>query len=254
MHTFDRLRSDLQQLKVKAEGTLLVHSSMKKIGEVEGGADTVLDALTAYMSRGLLVFPTLSYNLNAENPVFDVNATPAIVGILPERFRQRPGVVRSLHPTHSVAAIGEGAAAFVAGHETFDSPCAPHSPWGKLWEKQAQILFIGTGIGCNTYLHGIEERAGVPDMLTESRQDLVVVTADQRKIDVPTRRHVGDHSRFYRKIEPLLAGQGAAVYGQFGDAECCLLDAVKTTQIVMALLAADPRYFTHDAIEPQTSH
>lgn len=39
------LMQDLERLKINKKGTLLVHSSMKSIGEVEGGADTVLDAL-----------------------------------------------------------------------------------------------------------------------------------------------------------------------------------------------------------------
>ena len=105
MHTYISLRNDLEKLGIPQDGTLLIHSSMKSIGDVEGRADTVLDVFMDYFKEaGLLVFPTLTWsNVNAEQPVFNVRETPSVVGILPQLFRQRPGVIRSLHPTHSLA-------------------------------------------------------------------------------------------------------------------------------------------------------
>ena len=79
--------------------TILIHSSMKSIGAVEGGADTVLDALMEFFAEGLLLLPTHTWqSIDQDHPVFDVRRSPCCVGILPELFRQRPGVVRSLHP------------------------------------------------------------------------------------------------------------------------------------------------------------
>lgn len=249
MHTFESLQADLRRLGLRPEETVLLHSSMKRIGEVAGGADRVLDALLDYFRPGLLVLPTLTYRtVNAEQPIFHELETPAMVGLLPNLFRLRPGVARSLHPTHSLAAAGEGAAEFVAGHENFDSPCAPASPWGRLRDRRAKILFIGTGIGCNTFFHGVEELAGVPGMLTETRQALCVVARDGRKIELPSRRHVGSHSNYYAKTEAALARGGALARGRFGDADCHLLDAARAAELVLALLARDPLYFTHDRL------
>lgn len=47
------------RLGIRREDTLLVHSSMKAIGEVEGRAETVLDAFIEYMEPGLLIFPPI---------------------------------------------------------------------------------------------------------------------------------------------------------------------------------------------------
>lgn len=58
MYNKQDLLKHLKELGINGNGTLLVHSSMKSIGQVEGGADTVLDALSEYMKNGLLVFPT----------------------------------------------------------------------------------------------------------------------------------------------------------------------------------------------------
>ncbi|HQC52299.1 MAG TPA: AAC(3) family N-acetyltransferase, partial [Lentisphaeria bacterium] len=139
MHTYASLTHDLELSGIRRQDTLLVHSSMKSIGQVEGRADTVLDALSDYLQdEGLLVFPTLTWsNVNAEQPVYSVRDTPSVVGILPELFRQRPGVRRSLHPTHSVAALGRDAEDFVEGHERFDSPAALGSPWDRLRQRRA---------------------------------------------------------------------------------------------------------------------
>ena len=125
MHTKESLTEDLVHTGILPSDTLLVHSSMKSIGEVDGGADTVLDVLMDYFREsGLLVFPTLTYDLNSSNPVFYVNETPSQTGVLSDLFWRRPGVLRSLHPTHSVAAWGHDAAEFIAGHEMFSTPCA----------------------------------------------------------------------------------------------------------------------------------
>ena len=93
MHSFASLQKDLEVLGLSRNDTVLVHSSMKSIGEVEGRADAVLDALMDYFGKtGLLVLPTLTWsNVNAEQPVFSVKHTPSVVGILPELFRPRPG-------------------------------------------------------------------------------------------------------------------------------------------------------------------
>ena len=84
---------------------------MKSVGEVEGGADTVLDAFIDYMKDdGLLIFLTHTWEqINDEYNVFNPMTEPSCVGILTNLFMKRPGAVRSLHPTHSVAAIGKDA-------------------------------------------------------------------------------------------------------------------------------------------------
>ena len=62
--------------------------------------------------KGTLVFPTFSIDKTMENTlnnkkyIFNPNTTPSTVGKITEVFRTLPDVKRSLHPTHSVAALG----------------------------------------------------------------------------------------------------------------------------------------------------
>ena len=110
MYTKDDLKNDLKRLGINQYGTLKVHSSYKSIGEVDGGPETVLDSLSEYMEEGLLVLPTHTWDhVNQANPVFHVDQSETNVGILTELFRKRDGVIRSLHPTHSVGALGKDA-------------------------------------------------------------------------------------------------------------------------------------------------
>lgn len=246
MHTKASLQMQLKELGLNPRGTVLMHASMKKMGEVEGGADTVLDALSDYMREGLLVLPTHTWaTINASNPKYYVEDTPTCVGILTELFRKRPGVIRSWHPTHSVGALGQDAAAFVEGAERWDTPCARGSVWGKLLDRRATILLVGVTMIRNTFIHGIEEWADIPGRLTDGHQPLVTVLEDGTEIPVPSRRHHGlSWSNHFWKVEEHLISKGAVHRGQLGDAEVLVCDAEKLYEEVTRMLRINPDLFS----------
>lgn len=246
MHTGASLLKQLEMMEIDPRGTLLVHSSFKSIGEVKGGADTVLDALSEYMKEGLLVLPahTWSY-INAQNPRFSVLESPVCVGILPELFRKRPGVIRSWHPTHSVAALGTDAPGFTAGDERWDTPCARGSVYGKLLDRKADIMLLGVDLRRNTFIHGIEEWADIPGRMTDGHEPLITVTPAGEEIPVPSRRHCGlSWSQHFWKVEQVLEEGGALRRGSFGDAEVMICGTVETTEILSRMLAENPDLFS----------
>lgn len=246
MHTKQSLIAQLESAGIDRLGTVLMHSSMKKIGDVEGGADTVLDALSEYMKDGLLVLPTHTWSyINADNPKFYVETSEVCVGILPELFRKRPGVVRSLHPTHSVAALGKDAAAFTAGDERWDTPCHRESAWGRLLDRKATILLVGVDLRRNTFIHGIEEWVDIPGRLTDGHEQLYTVLADGTEIPVPSRRHCGlPWSEHFWKVEGVLEEHGALFRSKLGDADVLVCDTVKTTEVLTEMLRDNPDLFS----------
>lgn len=245
MHTQQSLMEDMSRMGIDPKGTLLVHSSMKSIGAVVGGADTVLNALSAYMGEGLLVLPTHTWDrINAENPRYSVQDTPSCVGILTELFRQRPGVVRSLHPTHSAAALGRDAVEFTAGDEGMDTPCARGSVWGKLLDRKASVLFIGADLTSYTFIHGVEEWMDIPGRITEAHESLFTVLPDGTEIPVPSRRHVGVPSDHFWKLEDIFLHNGVMKMDRFGDAVTRLCSADKTADILFRMLAIYPELFS----------
>jgi aminoglycoside 3-N-acetyltransferase len=112
--------------------------------------------------RGTLLMPTLSSAASAvayarKRPVFNPARTPSSVGIVTEVFRRRDDVQRSLHPTHSVAGIGEEAYDFLAGHHLAESPCGRGTPYHRLIERDGKVVLLNAGFGALTLYHCIEE-------------------------------------------------------------------------------------------------
>ena len=119
----------------------MVHSSLSAIGFVEGGAETVVDALLqAVGKRGTLLAP--SFNHRAAT-VFNRLTTPTTNGAIPDALWRRAEAERSAHPTHAVAAIGPQARHYCRGHLEAGI-WAADSPIGKLVHSGGYILALGT--------------------------------------------------------------------------------------------------------------
>lgn len=139
---------------------LLVHSSLRKLGPVSGGAEVVIDALGHCVgSGGTLAMPTFNGATRLAEPYFDVAATPGATGTLTEIFRQRPDVIRSYHPTHSVAASGPRAAEFLHDHHLCEA-IGVSSPIDRIAEASGYVLLLGVTQTSNSCIHIGEARAG----------------------------------------------------------------------------------------------
>ena len=176
---------------------VFLHSSLSRFGEIEGGSGTVLEALEEVVGpNGLIAMPafplvggTLEY-LSTE-PVFDVRNTPSTMGSLTERFRSSPGVVRSLHPTHSVAARGPGAEELVEGHAEAATPFGEGTPFARMIDRGMVQLWFGVGLRIFTLYHAFEcLRPSFPiEVFYERRIDARVIDADGRERTVSTLVH-----------------------------------------------------------------
>lgn len=243
------LLNDIMKLKINPSGTVMIHASLKAIGEVEGGADTVLDAWMEYMKDGLLLFVTHTWEKipYGGTTIYDVKTSPSCVGILGEIFRKRPNVIRSLHPTHSVAAFGKDAADYVSGEEHNGTPCSRGGCYGKLLDRKAQIVFIGCDLTKNTFIHGAEEWNNIPDRVSNEPTYLTIIDYDGNKLPYTRFGHkcsaCDDVSGNYGKLEKPFAALSAIHYGSFGSAEVIVGDAEKMYEITSAFLKKNPNIF-----------
>lgn len=163
--TIARLVDDLERLRLPRGAAVLVHSSLKRLGFVEGGAATVVAALVEVVVRrrdGTLALPCFSIDGSMHQTlladrVFDVRATPTTLGAIPEAFRRHPGVVRSVHPTHSLAALGRDAAWVVADHHRCGTSFGAGSPMMRLKELDGWLIGLGTHLGTVTFYHCLED-------------------------------------------------------------------------------------------------
>jgi len=250
MYNKNDLMNDLKTIGINPHGAVLVHSSYKAIGDVDGRADTVLDALMEYMKAGLLVLPahTWGHVRALTNPVYDVLYTPTCVGRMTEMFRKRAGVIRSLHPTHSLAAIGAAQGGLTAAElfekeETINTPCGKGGAYWKLWEMDAQILMIGVNFSTNTFIHGCEEWDGAEGFISKSITDLYTINHEGQRLHTPQYRH-DSHlgSAPFVKLEPEAIQKGILTLGQFGDATTRVMHMKPLREMVAAQFAQNPRY------------
>ena len=58
MFTKEYLKEQLKVMGIKPYDTVLIHTSYKAVGEVEGGPDAFLDAFCEYLDEGLFLVPT----------------------------------------------------------------------------------------------------------------------------------------------------------------------------------------------------
>jgi len=249
--TRESLADDLRRLGIAEGDVLLVHSSLRSLGHVEGGPQTVVLALQDVLTpSGTLTMPTLSYeDIGPAQPRFDVTQTPSCTGLITETFRTMPGVRRSLHPTHSLAAWGRLRDHIIEGHERCTSLGPVGSPWHKLFEHGASVLFMGCGLHTNTMLHCVESWASAPGCLNDEVEQLEVVDYEGRVIAVPQHRDAGRRWRFYAKMEPLLEAWGCMRTGRVGNAVCRLIDSrVMVERTLRLLREVDPQFFTHDRL------
>ena len=180
--TADAIVEDLRELGVMPGETLLVHSSLRSLGWVAGGAQAVVEALQRTVTEdGTLVVPTFTAQytdpaawsnppvpdewvetMPERMPTFRPAVTPTrSVGAVPECLRSHPGAVRSRHPTYSFAAWGADAEAVVADHP-YENGLGEASPLGAIYDRDGSVLLLGVGHAVDTSLHLAEYRAAFP--------------------------------------------------------------------------------------------
>lgn len=250
----DDLAEQLREMGLQGTETILIHSSMKSIGMVEGGADAVLDVWQNFFRNGLLLLPTHTWKtVNEACPVFDPKVTECCVGILPELFRTRPGVVRSLHPTHSIAAFGKDAVDYVKGEENNNTPCTPGGVYDRLRDRQGKILLVGVGHERNTFIHSVEEVLNVPNRLAERPVKLQIKMSEGVYRTVYMRKHYNPHqphiSEDFVKMHDIYLQSGVAQKVRFGQADCLLCDAVGIFEVTRKALASWPECLVEDKKE-----
>ena len=225
-------------------GVVLVHSSLRSMGYVPGGGETVIRGLSdALGPDGTLLMPALSYEyVDAARPLFDVLRTPSNIGMIPEIFRTRPGTMRSIHPTHSVCGIGAQAERFLENHHLDETPCGAHSPYRILRDYEGQILFIGCGLKPNTSMHGVEELVEPPYLFGPTITYRVNLPGGN-ELQLKCRRHdFAGWAQRYDRIGPLLKDDGLKI-GTVLAATIHLLECRPMWERAQAALQRDPFFF-----------
>lgn len=160
--TKNDLIKGLKKVGISNGDVIFAHSSLSAFGNVEGGADTVIDALLETVGEsGTVAMPTFTYAkaFTAKKWTFDISTHPSEVGKITEVFRKRPEAIRSCHVSHSIAAIGKHASDLMGEGI---SPFGNGSSFDVLQQFDAWNLFLGVDLHCCTAFHVAEELCQVP--------------------------------------------------------------------------------------------
>lgn len=234
------LRRSLQAAGLVGGNAVIVHSSMKSLGQVEGGPATVVGALQDVLgAQGTLLMPTFS--VPQPDGLFHVAGTPSRTGLLTETFRTSAGVIRSWHPTHSVAAWGAQAERWTVGHHLLGG-LGVGSPMHRAAEAGARVLMIGCDLRRCSLIHVAEAVVRVPYLgkvwYGGSDRLLRVITPGGAGINVAPIDPPTCSAAFDRVERPLeIAGQ--LQRRRVAAADCLLFNASDGLAAAVALLRRD---------------
>ncbi|MCD6361753.1 MAG: AAC(3) family N-acetyltransferase [Armatimonadetes bacterium] len=238
--TRDEIIADLRALGIEPGDRLIVHSSLRSLGWVEGAAHTVVEALlAAVFPGGTVAVPTHTRPM----PVMDLRTAACHTGAIPNALRIRPDAVRSPDPTHSVAAVGPDAAWVCAGHPRATA-LGVDSPFDRLARMGAKILLLGVTHTTNSTIHVAEARYGVPYLdkpYSEEYEKATIRVIGPGGVDFTVRgiRECPGCSRNFDVLDEPMTDSGRQIIGRVGAAECRLMSAEDLIACAHEALDAD---------------
>jgi aminoglycoside 3-N-acetyltransferase len=255
---------DLTRLGVKPGDILYVHSSLSSIGQVLGGANAVIDAMLYVLGpTGTLVMPAFSMPYGGmigtleKGAVFDPESTPCTIGLIPETFRRRRDVLRSIHPTSSICALGAKADAVTRSEQSdFRSNFGVGTPLHRVMDYGAKVLGLGVSVAYVSFYHVIEDVLGdkfpveVHGNRTYAAKVLDhgnLVTMHVRPLDptVSKTRIDQPSSEWLRTLfTDLLIDRGILKIGPVGEARSWLMNAKELYEALVELAGRNVTIYT----------
>lgn len=170
------VEAGLRLLGARPVSHLMVHASLSSFGRVEGGAAAVVAALRlAAGTEGAVVLPSFRDAIRSDHYALREcqgkcpqplcpSSERGFTGAIGETLREEPDSVRSCHPTHRWAGVGDGASFLLGGHRDSATPCGRESPFFRLMERDGLVLLLGVGVNSITNIHAVEDIRNLPSL------------------------------------------------------------------------------------------
>lgn len=168
---------------------LVVHSAYDRLLPMYSGKpQEIIDELIKLCGPSrTLVMPAFVLGGRSYDPiayyrsrVFDARRTVSEVGFVAEIFRRMPGVKRSLHPTHSICALGPLADSLTATHHLASTRTGRGTPFETMAQRRTTIVGLGIEYFRSlTQSHTAEDMLGAEFPVRFSAETLPVTVVDQ---------------------------------------------------------------------------
>jgi aminoglycoside 3-N-acetyltransferase len=246
----------LQSLGTFKTDLLLVHSSLSACGSIDGGPGTVINALRSWITdRAALALPTHTWSYpdaSGVAPVYDFKSTPSVVGTITNFYWRQTGVVRSLHPSHSIACSGPNAEELCRDHELRETPCGAGTPYLSIAEGNSSVLMFGATMDKYTLYHTAEDSAEVPYLYMPEQFTLRTRLADGEVKSIQTWRQDMGVPRRFEETADWLAEQGLLVRRKLGLGELLYIPSARALhETVVKTMRRDPLFLVDSHKEAQ---
>ena len=246
-----KIREALQSYGDFKTDLLLVHSSLSACGSIDGGPATVISALRSWIGdRATLALPTHTWSYpdaSGVAPVFDYKSTASVVGTITNHYWRQPGVVRSQHPSHSIACSGPGAEELCRDHELRETPCGAGTPYLKIAEGNSSVLMFGATMDSYTLYHTAEDSAEVPYLYMPQQFTLRSKADDGEIREIQMWRQDMGVPRRFAATADWLADQGLLVRRRLGLGELLFIPSARALhETVVQTMRRDPLFLVDE--------
>ncbi|MCB0274511.1 MAG: aminoglycoside 3-N-acetyltransferase [Calditrichaeota bacterium] len=232
----------MRQLGLQSGDAVMVHASLRAIGEIEGGAEGLVRNLLRVLGNPGTLMAYVDFHPTAEIPYFDPPRSPACpeYGVLAEIIRTWPGAKRSQNPGASVAAIGARAEWLCRNHP-LNFGYGPKTPFARLIDAEGGVLLLGSDPNNVTLLHHAEHLAKLPGKRIIKRTDKILqdggichVQIEEYDTSQPVISAMpGD---YFGRIVKAFLKTGLGKTGKVGNADCALLPADALVRFAVAMM------------------
>ena len=217
----DEIKQGFRALGLKKGDIVLLHSSLASMGNVEGGAETVIDALLETLGKtGTLVVPVFGK-----------------LGVLTEAVKGRPDAVVSDCPKGTVAAIGADAQKICVDHWKADTAHGENTPYLKIARLGGYVCLLGVDQDRNTTMHSAEALLRLPYLSPTSGE----VQTPQGIVQKTWQYYPGPHRDFIG-LDKVLRTSGKMKTGKIGRAATRLIKAQDLIEILTEAGRRDPAF------------
>lgn len=229
---------------------VMLHTSRSNIGDLDGGSEYVVNEFLNKIdiTKHTLLVSALPYRgtfmdylKQHAGMIFDVRTAPIAMGSINQCFASLKDAQRSVHPTHSVVAIGKDATSYVSEHHLDSTPFGEHSPYWKLIENKGKVVLFGATLNNLTCVCAVEDLLG--DIYTKNiyaKQCFNVNCIDMagNSVEVTTVCHDPRKAinRSLTFIHDDLINQNIMEVYPLGEAEVAVIDILSFARFYLKLL------------------
>ncbi len=259
--TKEEIFNQLGAMHAPRNRMVLMHSSLRAVGAVEGGAQGLLDILIEYFTAegGLFCVPVHTWHNLDREITLDMASSDNCLGYFSTVAAEDPRGYRTESPTHSMVIFGdrEKIEELAKGELVAETPTDPRTCYGKLYDEDGFVLLVGVAHNRNTFLHTVDEMLCIPNRMDDKAIPCAIRKKNGEVVKRSLRLFLTDYTedisdRFIKYDIPFRYHR-CGTDGFLGNAPTQLLSARKMKEVVERIYRRCPTdpLKTEEPIAPQ---